>query len=151
MSPWKGRTTVAALQTRGLYANGVLTSTSIAEASRTDAANAEFIFEQAGERAVSETFRLWPTMLPDTQRGMKALVTDCDLYAADPNDPQRQVPGVSNGLVNVRRGSIEGMFPSKVSMMPTGLLNTLSRDEVLDLMAYLLSRGDRNHPMFRKE
>jgi TPR repeat protein len=33
---------------------------------------------------------------------MKALVTDCDLYAADPNDPQRSVPGVTNGLVNVR-------------------------------------------------
>ncbi len=40
--------------------------------------------------------------MPDTQRGMRALVTDCDLYAADPNDPQRQVPGVTNGLVNVR-------------------------------------------------
>ncbi len=64
--------------------------------------NEEFIFQQAGERAVSETFRIWPSTLPDTQRGMKALVTDCDLYAADPNDPQRQVPGVSNGLVNVR-------------------------------------------------
>ena len=33
---------------------------------------------------------------------MKTLVTDCDLYAADPNDPQRQVPGVTNGLVNIR-------------------------------------------------
>jgi hypothetical protein len=33
-------------------------------------------------------------------------------------------------------------------MMPKGLLNTLDRDELLDLMAYLLSRGDRNHAMF---
>lgn len=98
----RGRTTVAALQSRGLYVDGVLTSTAITEATRTEAASAEFIFEQAGERAVGEIFRLWPTTLPDTQRGMKALVTDCDLYAADPNDPQRQVPGVTNGLVNVR-------------------------------------------------
>ncbi|MEO1981559.1 MAG: hypothetical protein ABGZ24_13665 [Fuerstiella sp.] len=40
------------------------------------------------------------------------------------------------------------MVVSKVSMMPRGLLNTLQQDELLDLMAYLLSRGDRNHPMF---
>ena len=39
--------------------------------------------------------------------------------------------------------TIEAMKPSKVSMMPAGLLDTLKEDEVLDLMAYLLSRGDR--------
>jgi hypothetical protein len=35
-------------------------------------------------------------------------------------------------------------------MMPKGLLNTLSEEEVKDLMAYLLSRGDRSHAMFKK-
>jgi hypothetical protein len=34
-------------------------------------------------------------------------------------------------------------------MMPEGLFNTLHQDEILDLVAYLLSRGDRNQPMFR--
>jgi hypothetical protein len=34
-------------------------------------------------------------------------------------------------------------------MMPEGLLDTLQEDEILDLMAYLLSRGDRNHKMFK--
>jgi hypothetical protein len=33
--------------------------------------------------------------------------------------------------------------------MPDGLLDTLHRDEVLDLIAYLLSRGDRNDPMIK--
>jgi hypothetical protein len=33
--------------------------------------------------------------------------------------------------------------------MPVGLLNTLQKDEILDLTAYLLSRGDRQNPMFR--
>src|SRR5262249_34452873 len=55
-----------------------------------------------------------------------------------------------NGLVNVNRNNIESIKPSKVSMMPVGLLDTLNGDEVLDLMAYLLSRGDRNGPMFKK-
>jgi hypothetical protein len=35
-------------------------------------------------------------------------------------------------------------------MMPVGLLNTLKRDEILDLTAYLLSRGDRENPMFHR-
>lgn len=52
---------------------------------------------------------------------------------------------------SVNRNRIESMFPAKQSMMPTGLLNSLNEDEILDLMAYLLSRGDRNNPMFRKE
>ena len=51
-------------------------------------------------------------------------------------------------LTEVDRRKIEEMVESKVSMMPKGLLNTLNREEVLDLMAYLLSRGDRNHAMF---
>jgi putative heme-binding domain-containing protein len=53
-------------------------------------------------------------------------------------------------MVNVRRGDIEEMKASPVSMMPEGLLDTLDRDEILDLIAYLLSRGDRENAMFRR-
>lgn len=103
----KGRVQTAELQKRALYVNGTLVaspavSTDVMVVGQVKAANEEFVFQQAGERAVSETFRIWPSNLPDTQRGMRAMVTDCDLYAADPNDPQRAVPGVTNGLVNVR-------------------------------------------------
>ncbi|HEV3146696.1 MAG TPA: c-type cytochrome [Gemmataceae bacterium] len=55
-----------------------------------------------------------------------------------------------NSLVNVDRKKIESMEQSKVSMMPTGLLDVLKEDEVLDLIAYLLSRGDRKNAMFQK-
>ena len=41
------------------------------------------------------------------------------------------------------------MEKSKVSMMPKGLLDTFKEDEILDLVAYLLSRGDRNNKMFK--
>lgn len=53
-------------------------------------------------------------------------------------------------LTGVDRRQIEEMVESKTSMMPKGLLNTLQKDEVLDLMAYLLSRGDRGHAMFAR-
>ena len=53
-------------------------------------------------------------------------------------------------LTGVDRKQIEEIVESKISMMPKGLLNTLNQDEVLDLMAYMLSRGDRKHAMFKK-
>lgn len=102
----KSKVQMASLSQRGAFVSGPLRSASIEDeilvVGESQAASAEFVFQQAGERAVSETFRVWPSVLPDTQKGMKALVTNCDLYAADPNDPQRSVPGVTNGLVNVR-------------------------------------------------
>jgi putative heme-binding domain-containing protein len=52
--------------------------------------------------------------------------------------------------VGVDRKNIESMKTSKISMMPAGLVDTFKEDEVLDLMAYLLSRGDRNNAMFKK-
>ena len=56
-----------------------------------------------------------------------------------------------NKLVRVDRNTVESIEPSKISMMPEGLVDTLNREEILDLVAYLFSRGDRNHKMFRKE
>jgi putative heme-binding domain-containing protein len=55
-----------------------------------------------------------------------------------------------NGLVYVNQKRVESIDKSKVSMMPEGLLDTFKEDEILDLAAYLLSRGDRNHKMFKK-
>jgi putative heme-binding domain-containing protein len=48
----------------------------------------------------------------------------------------------------IDRRKIEEMFPAKTSMMPAGLLNTLDEPEILDLLAYVLSRADRGSPMF---
>jgi hypothetical protein len=36
----------------------------------------------------------------------------------------------------------------KVSMMPAGLINALNEQELLDLIAYLLSGGDPKNGMF---
>lgn len=53
-------------------------------------------------------------------------------------------------MVRVDQRQVESQKPSPVSMMPTGLFDTFKDDEILDLMAYLLSRGDRGHKMFAK-
>ena len=55
-----------------------------------------------------------------------------------------------NQRVNVNRPQVESIEPSKVSPMPPGLLNLMREDEVMDLLAYILSGGDPNHPAFKK-
>ena len=57
---------------------------------------------------------------------------------------------VKVGRVEVKKKDVEEVQPSPVSLMPADLLKTLNEKEVLDLLAYLLSRGDPGHPMFRK-
>jgi putative heme-binding domain-containing protein len=55
-----------------------------------------------------------------------------------------------NGFTNIDRNNVERMVPSKLSLMPAGLLDTFTPGEAADLMAYLLSRGDRTAAAFRK-
>jgi putative heme-binding domain-containing protein len=54
-----------------------------------------------------------------------------------------------SALTNVNRKKVESIQTSKVSMMPEGLLDTLKEDEILDLVAFVLSRGDRKNAMFK--
>ncbi len=52
--------------------------------------------------------------------------------------------------VTIKKSEIESRSLSKVSPMPAGLLNTLTKEEILDLLAYLESLGDSTHPNFKK-
>jgi putative heme-binding domain-containing protein len=64
------------------------------------------------------------------------LSDDSLMIATDMTDP--------NAFANVRRSDIQSIEPSKTSPMPEGLLNTLNQEEILDLLAFLLSGGARN-------
>jgi putative heme-binding domain-containing protein len=59
-------------------------------------------------------------------------------------------PEDSTKVVTVKKSDIEEQQLSPVSLMPKDLFKQLNEKEVLDLMAYLLSRGNPNDPMFRK-
>jgi putative heme-binding domain-containing protein len=59
-------------------------------------------------------------------------------------------PEDSTKIVRIENGDVDQMQPSAVSLMPKDLLKTLNENEMLDLMAYLLSRGNPNDPMFKK-
>ena len=56
--------------------------------------------------------------------------------AANPLDPQ-----ASAEPIVLRASEIEERFPSAVSLMPQGLLNTLEEQEIFDLLSYIISGG----------
>lgn len=60
----------------------------------------------------------------------------------NPEDPTK--------VVEIEKQDIEEVAPSPTTLMPRELLNALNEEEVLDLLAYLLSRGNPQDPMFRQ-
>lgn len=55
-----------------------------------------------------------------------------------------------SSLTDVNRERIESTRPAQASMMPTGLLDTFTAEEIADLIAYLRAGGRADHPIFRK-
>lgn len=56
-----------------------------------------------------------------------------------------------NQRVNVDRKQVKEIEVSKMSPMPTNLLIMMEKNEVLDLLAYMLSGGDKSHAMFKRK
>jgi putative heme-binding domain-containing protein len=51
----------------------------------------------------------------------------------------------------VKKSDIKSRTPSKLSPMPEGLINTLTKDDILDMIAVLESAGRRNAAAFSKQ
>lgn len=54
-----------------------------------------------------------------------------------------------NQRTNVQTNEVKSMGPSTVSPMPPGLLNMMEEEEVMDLLAYILSGDDPQHKFFQ--
>lgn len=70
------------------------------------------------------------------------LAGDTVMVNTDLSDP--------NQRENIDRKQVKSIETSKISPMPPMLLSMLTKEEVLDLLAYTLSGGDKNHAMFEK-
>jgi hypothetical protein len=57
---------------------------------------------------------------------------------------------LSEATVSVERAEIEDAFPAAISPMPTGLIDILEEQEILDLLALLKAGGDAKHSLFAK-
>jgi putative heme-binding domain-containing protein len=55
-----------------------------------------------------------------------------------------------NQRIGVDRKTVKSIEPSKVSPMPPMLLSMLTKEEILDLVAYVLSGGDKTNAAFKK-
>ncbi len=62
-----------------------------------------------------------------------------EIYLSDPDKPP----------VKLKKSDVDEMEPSKLSQMPEHLVDGLNAEELLDLLAYLLSRGNREAEMFQ--
>jgi putative heme-binding domain-containing protein len=54
-----------------------------------------------------------------------------------------------NKRVGIDRRTIDELVVSKISPMPVGLFNRMTKEEILDLVAYLISGGNSKHEFFR--
>lgn len=61
------------------------------------------LIDQSGSYVMRDSFRTWPLDLPGTASGLSTQATDCDEEAADPVDPEKLSPGVSDPNLDLRR------------------------------------------------
>ncbi len=104
---------------------------------------AEAILEPG--KVVSDQYRATTVATTSGQVYTGRLVNDAKneiWMLTDPEDPTKSV--------RIPRAEIDEIAASASTLMPEKLIDTLNQDEVLDLIAYLLSRGEPKDPMFKQ-
>ncbi|MGB0740850.1 MAG: c-type cytochrome, partial [Planctomycetaceae bacterium] len=94
-------------------------------------------------KQIAEKYRSRVLVL-DSGKVITGLVTS----AADNHLMLLRNPATPNQLLRIERHQIKEMRFSKVSIMPEGILNKLNREEILDLLAFILAAGNETHPLF---
>ncbi|MEZ6113764.1 MAG: c-type cytochrome [Pirellulaceae bacterium] len=96
-------------------------------------------------KVISDQYRAHTVITDDGKVYNGRIVAENDRQVTVLTDPEN-----STKVVDVAKDNIDELRPSAVSIMPQDLLKQLNQDEVLDLLAYLLSRGNPQDAMFRK-
>jgi putative heme-binding domain-containing protein len=95
---------------------------------------------------INEKYQTWTFVLNDGKSLTGLLLEEtADAYQVIEN------PLVKAEPVLIKKADVDERQKSKVSTMPKGQLDTLSREEILDLIAYLISRGDAKHDLFKSD
>ncbi len=71
------------------------------------------------------------------------------LLAEDKDSVTIQTGPTAAQVQKVAKSAIKSRRPSALSIMPAGLLNALDKEQILDLLAYLLAGGSADHAAFR--
>ena len=73
--------------------------------------------------------------------GLVVKETDADVQVVDN-------PAAPEKTRTIRKSEIDEREVSDVSIMPKGVLNKLIKEEILDLLAYVVAKGDRKSDLF---
>ena len=98
------------------------------------------------DKVISDQYRATKIQTAAGQIITGRVVSEADgvfTVVTDPEDATK--------VQEISKDDIEAMAPSTVSLMPKDLLKPLNKEEVLDLLAYLQSRGNPNDPMFAQK
>ena len=96
-------------------------------------------------RVVSDQYRASVVQTTDGRVVTGRIVAESPEHITVVTDPED-----STKVVELARSEIESAAASPTSLMPAGLLDQLNEDEVLDLVAYVLSRNQKKDPRFRR-
>jgi len=96
-------------------------------------------------KVVSDQYKASVIRTVDDKTYVGKIVNDANAKYTIVTDPED-----STKVVEVKKSDVDSVKPSNVSLMPEKLLNSLNEAEVLDMIAYMLSRGDPGHAMFKK-
>jgi putative heme-binding domain-containing protein len=95
---------------------------------------------------INEKFHNW---IIETSSGKKFT----GLIIEETNDVIKLVenPLLKADPVIIKKSDIDDRKKSPISIMPKGLLDKLTKDEILDLIAYVYSKGNKGHDLFKEE
>lgn len=95
---------------------------------------------------INEKFQTW-IFVTISGKSITGIILDesADAYKVIENPLLKAEP------ITLKKSDVEEKQKSSVSTMPKGLLDTISREEILDLIAYLAARGDTKSEWFQKD
>ncbi|HMO36198.1 MAG TPA: c-type cytochrome [Gemmatales bacterium] len=93
---------------------------------------------------IHEKYQTWVFALNDGKVFTAVILEEtADSYKVIENPLAKAEPLI------ISKSDVEERKKSDVSTMPKGLLDTLTRDEILDLLAYILAKGSAEHEYFQ--
>lgn len=94
-------------------------------------------------KVISDQYGSSTVTLNDGKTHAGLVITEGDIVTVHTADPKAKP-------VVINYSDVKSIKVSPTSQMPPGLINSLSTDELRDLIAYLMSRGNPEDPMFKK-
>ena len=95
-------------------------------------------------KVIDDKFRSWILVMASgkTITGMILKETEDEVHVVID-------PLAKNRPTVLKQDGIDERVRSDTSLMPKSLLNRLTKEEIFDLYAYVISAGDRNHRLFQ--